>query len=156
MRNRTALHNFNTNLKLSPKFHDFNYLQKHKLSYWNFVRAQEGDRGAMIKSRDIFVILRTKKYKKLIENLQTEKKDTNHFKMSKIVDAMPHKERKQMVMPSIRGEHLTIKKVRGYEDSNGRTNVEKSSGFSSNIPVEYVIEPLTYDEVVVELIDQKI
>lgn len=122
---------------------------------WCFVRAQTGDRGVMIKSRGIYVVLRTKKYDRLIENLDTEGKETNHFKTSEIVDAMPRKERRSNVAPSIRGEYLTVKEVLGREDSEGRVKVQKSSGFTSDIPVEYVIEPLTYDEVVLELIDQQ-
>lgn len=123
---------------------------------WCFVRSQTGDRGVMIKSRGIYVVLRTKKYDRLIENLQTDDKETNHFKTSEIVDAMPRKERRSKVAPSIKGEYLSIKEVQGYEDSDGRISIEKSSGFTSDIPVEYVIEPLSYDEVVVELIDQNV
>jgi len=123
---------------------------------WCFVRAQTGDRGVMIKSRGVYVVLRTKKYDRLIENLDTEGKETNHFKMSEIVDAMPRKERRSKVAPSIKGEYLTVKEVQGYENSDGRIDIQKSSGFTSDIPVEYVIEPLSYDEVVVELIDQSI
>lgn len=123
---------------------------------WVFVRAQTGDRGVMIKSRGIYVVLRTKKYNRLIENLDTESRETNHFKISEIVDSMPLKERQSKVVPSIQGEYLTVKEVQGSEKSNGRVEIQKSSGFASDIPVEYVIEPLTYDEAVLELIDRSI
>lgn len=124
---------------------------------WTYVRAQTGDRGCMIKDTDMHVVLRTKTYKPLLDELQaTVDNETNHYTLSECVDAMPRKMKRNSAVPSIRGEYLTIKKIRGFERDDGRIRVEKSSGFASTIPVEYVISPITYDEVVSELIDRNL
>lgn len=145
--------------------YDLESITSEKISYglsdnpkdWTYVRARTGDRGVPIKSTGIRVVLETRSHKPLINKLEKKfDSETSHYELSQCVEGMPRRMRRNKVQPSIRGEYLTVKEVRGREKENGRIEVEKSSGFSSKIPVEYVIEPLTYDEVVSELIDDHI
>jgi hypothetical protein len=145
--------------------YDLESITSEKISYnlpdepekWTYIRARAGDRGVPIKSTGIHVVLETKSHKSLIEELERKfDSDTSHYKLSQCVEAMPRRMRRNKVQPSVRGEYLTIKEVRGREKEDGRIEVVKSSGFSSKIPVEYVIEPLTYNKVVSELIDDYI
>lgn len=141
--------------------HSLSDVCDHRISFdigdepkdWNYVRARAGVRGNPLFSQGIYVILRTKKYRSLKEELGSDHKDTAHYTSDEIIDAMPRKERRFQVVPSRRGEYMTINEVRAREMEDGRIEVERSAGHSSDIPVEFVIEPLSYDEVVVELIE---
>lgn len=145
--------------------YDLESITSEKISYnlsdnpknWTYVRARTGDRGVPIKSTGTHVVLETKSHKPLIEELERKfDSDTSHYKLSQCVEAMPRRMRRNKVQPSVRGEYLTVKEIRGREKENGRIEVVKSSGFSSTIPVEYVIETVTYDEVISKLIDNHI
>lgn len=123
---------------------------------WTYVRARTGNRGVPIKSTGMHVVLKTKSHRTLIKELERKfDSETDHYKPEQCEEAMPGKMRKNKVQPSVRGEYLTVKDIEGREKEDGRIEVVKS-GRLSRIPVEYVIEPLTYDEVVLELIDNHI
>jgi hypothetical protein len=116
---------------------------------WSFVRARDSTRGVGMYSEGLYRVT-SKTSGKPITSEVTETVD-----IDTLVDRMPSSPRKRKAIPSIRGEYLTIKEVRGSENADGTISVE-TIGRTSVIPVEYVLEPLSYNYVVAELVDEEL
>lgn len=117
---------------------------------WAYVHARTQDRGCMVYSEGIYRVLTTTRDRPLRERLDGPVADTDE-----VVEAMPKQPRDRQAVPSPSGEYLSVKKVAAREQPDGTIEVD-TTGRSTTIPVEYVIEPLTYDEVVCELIDDEL
>ena len=113
---------------------------------WVYVRARTSSRDAPLYSEGIYRVLSTTDGDPLEPGVSTT---------DDILDEMPRGPRRRMAVPSPHGEYLSVVEVRPDEQGDG-TVEPRTGGQSSVIPVEYVIEPLTYDEVVVELIDERL
>lgn len=129
---------------------------------WTYVRARTGGRDTLLYSEGIYVVRRTRSDRSLVERLEqqghTDKIADGRVKASvdDVEQAMPSFARASMAVPSLRGEYLDVRDVRAREQDDGTIRVETGAGFSDTIPVEYVIETLTYDEVVCELLDAEL
>lgn len=113
---------------------------------WVFVRARTQSRDVMLYNEGIYRVLRCKSASPLTEEpVETVSEE-------EVLDRMPRQYRENMVVPSPSGGYLSVKEVTASENGDGTISV-KTKGRTEKIPVEFVIEILTYDEVVVELLD---
>lgn len=111
---------------------------------WCLVRARSQDRSAPIYTDGLFKVLRCEKYDSLTEDVEV-------LDVDQILDRMPTKLEKNKVIPSPSGEYIDIIQIYGSENADGTINL-KTKSRSQTIPVELVIEPVTYDKAVVELL----
>ena len=112
---------------------------------WEFVRARTGSRDTLLYNEDIYRVCKCTTSKPLTDNVDV-------LTESEILDKMPRNLRDQYVVPSPSGEYLTVGELTVVEKDDGTIRLKKSAT-THTIPVEYVKERLSYDEVIVELID---
>lgn len=114
---------------------------------WVYVRARVSIRSSGLYSESICRVLRRKNAQPLVDD------GIERMTVDEVVDEMPRGPREQYALPSIKGGYLSVVEVKPDEQSDG-TIIPQTRGRSTTIPVEYVIEPLSYDEVVTELVDE--
>jgi len=112
---------------------------------WTFVRARTQTRDVLLYSEGIYKVI----YTKQSSPLTTESVET--VSVDEIVERMPKSERENKVVPSPSGEYITVAEIHKTENEDGTIGLGTTR--TSTIPVEFVKEQLTYDEVIVELID---
>jgi len=112
---------------------------------WTSVRARTQSRNVMLYNEGIYKVIRSKTAKPLTEDVDVMSED-------EILDKMPRTLKENHVVPSPSGEYITVIEVTGREQSDGTIELD-TTGRTNTIPVEFVKEGLTYDEVVVELLD---
>lgn len=112
---------------------------------WTFVRARTQSRDVMLYNEGIYRVLLSKSDSPLTEDVEVLSTD-------EVLDRMPRQLRENKVVPSPSGEYITVVEVRGNEQSDGTIELD-TIGRTTTIPVEFVKEALSYDEVVVELLD---
>lgn len=112
---------------------------------WTFVRARTQSRGVMIVEDSIYRVYRSQSSRPLTDSVEV-------LKNEEIKNRMPSTLWDNKVVPSPSGEYITVIEVTSRENDEGRIELD-TIGRTSTIPVEFVREPLTYDEVVVELLE---
>lgn len=112
---------------------------------WQIVRARSQSRDAPLYTDGLHKVVRCRNTDPLSESVQTLSKD-------EIIDRMPTELAKNNVIPSQRGEYVDIIEIYGSENSDGTIQLNTRSR-TQYIPIELVIETVTYDEAVVELLD---
>lgn len=112
---------------------------------WVFVRARTQSRDVMLYEDGIYRVRRTQ-----ISDPIT--KDIEVLSLDEILDRMPRTLRQNKVVPSPSGEYITVAKVTSTEQSDGTIAIDTISQ-TKTIPVEFVKETLSYDKVVVELLN---
>lgn len=116
-------------------------------SDWSYVYARTGTRNSQLFSTGMYRVLSTVRDTPLAQDA-VEVVSTDD-----ILDRMPDGPRSRMAVPSLHGQYLTVKEVHPTEHDDGRVE-PRTTGRSAVIPIEYVIEPLSYDEVILRLIDR--
>lgn len=114
---------------------------------WQFVRARTQSRDVMLYNEGLYKVIRSNSNSPLTDEV------VETVSVDEILDRMPKRQRENNVVPSPSGDYITVIEVRASENSDGTIDVE-TSGRTSTIPVEFVKETVSYDEVVVELLDE--
>lgn len=114
---------------------------------WVFVRARTATRDAPLYSEGIYRVLKTLSAPPLVDE------GVESLTENEVLERMPDGPESRMAVPSIKGEYLTVKEIKPDETEDGHVYPE-TYGKTTVIPVEYVIETMNYDEVMVELIDE--
>lgn len=112
---------------------------------WSYVYARSQTRDAPLYTDSYFRVLRSQNEDPLTDSVET-------MTVEEILERMPTKLKENYVVPSPSGGYLTMVEVRGKEMEDGTITIEKF-GQPVTIPVELVYRQLTYDEIVVELLD---
>lgn len=112
---------------------------------WQIIRARSQSRDAPIYTEGLFKILRCQSTEPLTDSVQKLSKN-------EIIDRMPSRLADNNVIPSPSGEYVDVIEIYGSENENGTISLSTRSR-SQYIPVELVIETVTYDEAILELID---
>lgn len=113
---------------------------------WELVRARVQNRDVMLYNEGIYKVYKYESCEPLVEE------PVETLTESEILDRMPKNLRDRYVVPSPSGEYITVVEVVSRENEDGTIRLE-TKGQTRTIPVEFVKERLTYDEVIVELID---
>lgn len=114
---------------------------------WCFVYARTMTRDTPFYNEKIYRVRRSFTGDPLVENggVGTMTED-------EIIDKMPRKAAQNYVVPSPRGEYITVVEVRANEQEDGTIELDTITG-TKTIPVEFVKRKMSYDEVVVELLN---
>ena len=112
---------------------------------WCLVRARSQSRSAPLYTEGLFKVLKCETHDSLTD-------DTMVLDVTEVLKRMPQDLKANDVIPSPCGEYVTIIEIYGSENSDGTISLETKST-TQTIPVELVMESVTYDEAVVELLD---
>lgn len=113
---------------------------------WTYVRARTQSRGVLIVNDGIYRVYKSTSTRPLVES------GTEALDESDMEERIPSRLWDNKVVPSPSGEYLTVIEVTSRENDDGTIRLE-TTGRTSKIPVEFVREQLTYDEVVVDFLD---
>jgi hypothetical protein len=113
---------------------------------WSFVRARTMSRGVGLYSEGLCRVLSVTSGSPLTDSTEVISTD-------EVLDRMPKGPKERKSVPSLKGDYLTVKEVRPEENEDG-TVEPRTKGRTSVIPIEFVIEPLSYDEAISHLIDE--
>lgn len=139
------------NVRLSELGDIPSLMEKTPEEEWVFVKARVGQRDSMIGGGEkICRVLSSKVGPPLVED------GTEVMDLDDIIDKMPRTPRKNYSYPSKHGEYVKVKEVIVDEYDNGRIeSIDTSASFSTTIPIEFVYEVLSYDQVIIELLDEE-
>lgn len=113
---------------------------------WQYVRARTQSRDVMLYNEGLYKVMMSNSNAPLTDEV------VETMSVDEVLERMPKRQRENKVVPSPSGDYITVIEVRASENEDGTIEVE-TSGRTSTIPVEFVKETVTYDEVVVELLD---
>lgn len=114
---------------------------------WQYVRARTQSRDVMLYNEGLYKVIRSQSSSPLTDEV------VETVSIDEVLERMPKRQRENKVVPSPSGDYITVIEVRGSENEDGTIDVT-TSGRTSTIPVEFVKDAVTYDEVVVELLDE--
>lgn len=114
---------------------------------WTFVEARDQDRGVQIYSEGIYKVIRTKDVTPLVQQ------GVEKLFESDIEERMPTRLWNNRVVPSPSGEYITIQEVSANKNPDGTIRELKTVGDRQTIPVEFVKNVVSYDEVILDLLD---
>lgn len=113
---------------------------------WQYVQARTQSRDVMLYNEGLYKVLRSSSNAPLTDEV------VETISIDEVLERMPKQQRENKVVPSPSGDYITVIEVFARENEDGTIKVE-TSGRTSTIPVEFVKETVTYDEVVVELLE---
>lgn len=134
------------NYKMSDIEKPDNGLSSTEPENWSFVHARTMSRGVSLYSEGLYRVLSTTSGKPLTDS-------TEIINIDEVLDRMPRGPRERKSIPSMKGDYLTVKEVKPRENEDG-TVEPYTTGRTSVIPIEFVIEPLSYNEAMTRLIDE--
>lgn len=106
---------------------------------WAYVRSRTGTRDTLLYSEGVYKVL----------NVTSDDPIEDDVSEERILDQMPLKMKRNQVVPSLAGDYATLKEVTTHEADDGTVTL-RTIGRVKYVPIEYVLEVLTYDDAVSE------
>lgn len=113
---------------------------------WTYVYARSQTTAAPLYTESIFKVHKHKNTTPLTDEL------SEIMTIEEIYDKMPRTLQQSNTIPSPSGEYITISKIISHTNNDGTITLKTNSN-PTTIPVELVINTLSYDKVVTKLIN---